>query len=1595
MQFFYPTSTGVHTRELKGLEKFKAKLPNHYYGFANLELIEPQKKIGRQIDIVLITEDRIILVDIKDWHGTITSENSKWYQNGIQRGISPVNKIADNARLVADKLKAHLKRFKGTSRYSAPMIHSAVVMTGTADYSGLDEGQKSRIFKIDKFCQILSSTRSMNENLGRVYGRVNLFDKNLGWKEVLKQFFTNTSAEFKAQDKLFDGHKITSDAIFSHATGTFKEFESENIEDGSSALIRNWDFSRGSIEFTDESQRVKIAGREQKILTQLNEISADSERVVLRPKTQEAEKTLDYWEIFAKRRELRKLSEFIYSDILSYSVSKKFSFLETLIANLAVIHRADIAHNDVGKFSIWASGTEDVRFSNFILGTGNLTNVSDKNQEFLRTLDYDFPENLLGEVSAKFKKDVYSLGVLFAQILFPEHLIVGEDKIIQLEPKDQTLKSEQSLFWDFTEKLLEIDPQNRPNDANEVLEEFISLQKTIEQKQSPLNSLIKRYSKWENSFFFQSKFPIAKSIVSTAEQISYLSEIGEKTYKINLIKVSTDNERFLCDLILKIENLEKYSLKYFSLLEDFGFVDGYWALITNELPKHSVLDRLKKSENLDAAIENFSIQILSTLQELHGLGIYGLKIGLDDIWYDSSSNLQFNLPFDLENLSDQEPIIFSHSVNDTINLLTSIARIFDTFKVTGIRKDKLHKIISTLENGQINEGLLDLVIDIFKEPDQPKAKVINLQIPALNKKIVMSADFENLPVTLKGKPKREVEIKIFSATGRLRIIYNISDQAVVFSDFAKITARELEVAERHSDATISKSIELTASSQKQNPSILKFLRDEGLLALVEKHKLELKEKNKKRYDPKDHHDARQIMDEKSTNATTKSVPVGIAELWQSAIDAETEIFSMGLVSSNSYYSDTNNRLNFIYEPIGKELEFSDGDIIQIQVSTKSDDWFVIGNLDTQLSRPPQIVVQTRAERRDFRLRDGDKIRFYDVLAQESLDRRRNATERILANRSPIKNLADVFDQNKKHKSAEEKRDLIGFENIESYDLNKDQKAALKKFLETGPVSFLQGPPGTGKTKFISTLIHFGISHNLFKKVLIASQSHEAVNNAAESLIELFKRQRLDVSMIRVGTAAIIPDSLKPYHTSTIEHNFRTQFKNRMLQNYRFCAAKSGLSPKFARQFYDFHTTIFPLIRSYRSTVDENTEKANRLQQVLETKLLSFPHLMDVNINLTDEELLIECITKIAEKTGFVSESSIKNFSKFLKLSDDWIGQVSSRVRNFEEFLANTRSIVCGTCVGLGKSSLSLFDQPFDIVIIDEAARCTPGELSIPLQSAKKVILVGDQNQLEPFFDDELLTKIAAKLQAEPHQITTSSFEHGISKTDNAASIHRLTEQYRMMPSIGELVSQTFYEPTTKLSHGRQSYILPRDCLPHELKSQLIWYDTTHGGEKATETYERHSKSLKNEYEAKIVTDIIGSLTQNEHFLSWFRRCKDEYPIGIIAGYAAQKRLITEKLISVGTENSILSRIKVDTIDSYQGQENVIIILSLVRNNQASKAGQISPGFMAKPNRINVAISRARDNLIIVGAKSNWQKGSAIEKLASNFDKLDNNKIYDA
>jgi superfamily I DNA and/or RNA helicase len=84
-------------------------------------------------------------------------------------------------------------------------------------------------------------------------------------------------------------------------------------------------------------------------------------------------------------------------------------------------------------------------------------------------------------------------------------------------------------------------------------------------------------------------------------------------------------------------------------------------------------------------------------------------------------------------------------------------------------------------------------------------------------------------------------------------------------------------------------------------------------------------------------------------------------------------------------------------------------------------------------------------------------------------------------------------------------------------------------------------------------------------------------------------------------------------------------------------------------------------------------------------------------------------------------------------------------------------------------------------------------------------------------------------------------------------------------------------------------------------------------------------------------------------------------------YAEQKKLILQKFNALNWSEDLKKLVKIDTVDSYQGKENRIIIVSLVRSNEENKVG-----FLFKSNRINVALSRAKDRLIIVGNKAMWE-----------------------
>ena len=337
---------------------------------------------------------------------------------------------------------------------------------------------------------------------------------------------------------------------------------------------------------------------------------------------------------------------------------------------------------------------------------------------------------------------------------------------------------------------------------------------------------------------------------------------------------------------------------------------------------------------------------------------------------------------------------------------------------------------------------------------------------------------------------------------------------------------------------------------------------------------------------------------------------------------------------------------------------------------------------------------------------------------------------------------------------------------------------------------------------------------------------------------------------------------------------------------------------------------------------------------------------------------------------------------------------STAQRSFEPFLAGTRQIVAGTCVGLGRPSLGLTSTPFDLVVVDEAARCTASELSVPLQAGRWVILVGDQAQLEPLHKPEVVQQVGTRTGFAKGEIIRSDFDRVFATAYGSVAGKKLKTQYRMLPAIGRLVSDTFY-PEIKLEHGRDKPEIDPSVLPGDLGVPLTWVATDSFGEQGFESLEAGGTSRINRVEADCLLTLLTQWYEHEPFRKWLTT-QTQYPhgVGVICMYAAQRDHLRRKLLKTLHGDTLLRYVKIDTVDSYQGKENPIVIVSLVRNNadgrQESGVATVREGFLSRSNRINVSVSRAMDRLVIVGSNGRWPQGGPMRRLADNFAKAIDN-----
>ncbi|MFI5891858.1 DEAD/DEAH box helicase [Actinoplanes sp. NPDC051513] len=300
----------------------------------------------------------------------------------------------------------------------------------------------------------------------------------------------------------------------------------------------------------------------------------------------------------------------------------------------------------------------------------------------------------------------------------------------------------------------------------------------------------------------------------------------------------------------------------------------------------------------------------------------------------------------------------------------------------------------------------------------------------------------------------------------------------------------------------------------------------------------------------------------------------------------------------------------------------------------------------------------------------------------------------------------------------------------------------------------------------------------------------------------------------------------------------------------------------------------------------------------------------------------------------------------LAVLTDWRQRVGDLGDELEREVARYAQVVGATCIGTETSAL-ISDLEFDLAVVDEAGQISTPNLLVPLVRSRRAMLVGDHNQLPPFLDEEVREWAGGDPEAEQlgTLVARSGFEL-LFRSAPEANARVLRKQRRMPVEIAEFVSTAFYFGQLETEHpggiGDAVFRSPFAMVDMSDQEAAQRRETAMNGRGASTR-----RGYRNEAEAAMIVELIAALSGQ--YRDW----------AVIVPYNAQKELIARRLAAELGPAAVEGNI--GSVDSFQGGERDLIVFGFTRSN--SRGGV---GFLRELRRFNVAITRARRQLVLVG-----------------------------
>ncbi|MDW0111283.1 AAA domain-containing protein [Sporosarcina aquimarina] len=405
------------------------------------------------------------------------------------------------------------------------------------------------------------------------------------------------------------------------------------------------------------------------------------------------------------------------------------------------------------------------------------------------------------------------------------------------------------------------------------------------------------------------------------------------------------------------------------------------------------------------------------------------------------------------------------------------------------------------------------------------------------------------------------------------------------------------------------------------------------------------------------------------------------------------------------------------------------------------------------------------------------------------------------------------------------------------------------------------------------------------------------------------------------------------------------------------------------------------------TLDDSIQLKKDRKEALAEKLIEDP-----NVLLQE---VIQKQTNVSDQLQDVQKqlSNVPVIQSIQKMWHSMLTEASAYdLDEIRKLYVKHANVIGTTCVASARKEFVEDYPEFDLVIIDEVSKATPPELLLPMLKGKKIILVGDHHQLPPLVGQETMEEFLEEMpddeqKKDMERLLKESLFERLFRTLPKQNKTMLGIQYRMHEKIMKSITPFYNENGYALQCGLPDSDQARS---HHLETSLIksqdhllWIDQSN----APNNYEAKPKggtSRYNESELTAIRSLLGELDEataaaieSGTFPSGTKK-----EVGVISFYGEQVKRINQIIQEDGSSKHLTFR--TGSVDKFQGMEMDIIIVSFVRNHGDSN-GDI--GFARDYRRLNVALSRAKELLIIVGSSEMFVNNPKSKQTRDMYRKL--------